>query len=197
MLNLMMISPRPGFLLGPDKKAIHTDDLAALTHSPVDKVQNCLKELKQRRVYSVDNSGRIYCRRMVRDHKLYEMGKKSGKKSAENRERNQDGTFKPWIGPGSTPGTRIKNKEYNYKGSDRSGDEGKPKKKSAREWTLEERREYAWKKVAEAIGPNGWEVVSKAARGNTQAIAACRAVAKNIKVRWYLGGAPDESTWES
>lgn len=101
MLNLMMISPRPGFLLNQNRKPVPVEDLSKLTHEPVENIQKLLNELRERKVFSVDRRGVIFNRRTKKEEELHQTGVKTGKKSVENRERNQDGTLKPWTDPGT------------------------------------------------------------------------------------------------
>lgn len=193
MLNLMMESPRVGFLLNPDGSRMGPVQLSHVVRQPVEKVESALAELKNNRVYSVDRKGAIFNRRMVREENEAEIASKSGTKSVENRERDQQGRLKPWANPGAKKPTRDRERDRDslsrigrgdFVGGKRTG-----KARTKTPWTLDQKREFAWKKVAEAIGveSGGWDVVVKATEGDAQAIHVCKRVAREIGVTWYAG----------
>lgn len=191
MLNIMMESVMCGYLVNPDRKAMPTADLATVFGQPVEIVEKLLAELKSRRVYSVDNKGRIFSRRIVREENEAEIGAKAGKEGIENRERDQQGRLKPWTNPGVDRPARERERDKNKKEEGAHGFLGaqasRTQPRPRRPWTLDEKRQFGWKAVAKAIGDDGWEIVSSAADGNTEARRICKAKAKDIGVTWYDG----------
>jgi hypothetical protein len=55
------------------------NDMAALVGRPLPEVRKALAELKDRQVYSTDDDGRMYSRRMVRDKAKAEKDRENGK----------------------------------------------------------------------------------------------------------------------
>lgn len=78
MLCLMSQSPRRGYLEIGDRPITH-DELALLVRTSVDEVQRLLKELSSGGVYSIDDDGFIFSRRMVRDERMRRANFKNGK----------------------------------------------------------------------------------------------------------------------
>lgn len=198
MLNIMMVSPMCGYLVGSDKKSMPVGDLANIARLPVDETEKLLKELKDRRVYSVDRAGRIFSRRMVREENLEKIGREAAKEGIKNRERNQDGTLRPWRGPGAHPGVqpparekRIENRKKEGRNGDGPSLFGSQASRGAagtsEPWTLEQKRNFGHTKVAEALGQGGWEIVMDAVDGKKDALKICKAKAKEIGVTWYSG----------
>lgn len=191
ILNLMMESPRVGHLLNPDGRAMSPDSLARVVRQPVDKVVTALKELRDNRVFSVDSKGVIFNRRMVREENEAFMGTIGGKKSVENRDRDQQGRLKPWHNPGQNHPTRDRERDRKKEDKGNRGDfgsqayRGQPPKIGG--MSLEEKQAFAHRKVADAIGSDGWLIVMAAADGNIDAKKLCKAKAKEIGVTWYDG----------
>jgi hypothetical protein len=65
MLNLMWLSPKRGFLLLQNSNKPTEQEIATLIRSTVGEVKVLLDELSQNKVYSVDETGTIYSRKMV------------------------------------------------------------------------------------------------------------------------------------
>lgn len=193
MLSFMMISPRPGYLVDASGRGIPASDLARLVGEPVENVEKLLNELKERRVFSVDRYGKIYSRRIVREQKSHEMGKKYAKKRWRNERQAKDLAENPMGDPHQNPIRRDRDRDRYISGNgqdDLFGSQpGRAKSKPKRQWTLDEKRQFAWDKVAAALGgtAEAWDTVTAAANGNGKAKAICKATAKKIGVIWYDG----------
>lgn len=199
MLNLMIQSPKRGYLLDrttTPAKAYTVENLAKDVELPVDEVRNSLAELKKYGVYSVDRNGRIFCRRMVKAQRLHEIGKETGKLGGNPILTNQRDGSKPLTRPLSPRSTHIRKKKEDIK--ERKGGEVSERdllEKSSRaappntSWSLDQKRDFGWRAVAEAIGvkDGGWEIVTKAADGDAEALRACKRIAKEIGVTFYAG----------
>ena len=86
MLHIMAYSEKFGFLM-INGKQIGSKDLAKLVHEPEDSIKQLLDELRENGVYSVDSSGTIYCRRMVREAEISEKRSLAGKISAISKQQ--------------------------------------------------------------------------------------------------------------
>ena len=88
MLALMYGSPRRGYLLEASGKPMTTALLAKRTGCTVTETKKLLQELGEHRVYSTEDDGTIYSRRMVRDEErrlgCSENGKKGGSPLLKN-----------------------------------------------------------------------------------------------------------------
>lgn len=62
-------------------------------------------------------------------------------------------------------------------------------KRSARPWTTDEKRTFAWNKISAALGgdEHAWSIIEAAAHGNADAKRVVKAKAKEIGVTWYDG----------
>jgi len=191
ILNLMMESVMVGYLVGPDKKPMPLEDISNIARIPVDEVRKLLEELKERRVYSVDAKGRIFNRRIIREEKNSETGAISAEKRWGKSGDNQGVSSKPMGGPMAKPNARERERDrYSFQnkgGGDFVGGKRTGSGKAKAPWTLDQKREFGWQKVAAAIGDGGWEVVEKAAGGDSQAIHACKRIARELGVTWYAG----------
>ncbi|MFW6132182.1 MAG: hypothetical protein ACOC5F_06270 [Candidatus Aminicenantaceae bacterium] len=92
MLAIMSKSEKKGFLL-INGKQIKSKLLAKLVGEDEVIVEELLNELKENGVYSIDESGVIYCRRMARETKLSkirsEAGKLGGRPKKQNKSKNK------------------------------------------------------------------------------------------------------------
>ncbi len=77
MLAIMAKSEKRGFLM-LNGKQIESKLLAKLIGEEESIVKNLLEELKENGVYSIDESGIIYCRRMEREARLSNVRSKAG-----------------------------------------------------------------------------------------------------------------------
>jgi hypothetical protein len=64
-------------------------DIAALVGRPLAEVRKAMSELEFRQVYSVDDAGRMYSRRMVRDKAKAEKDRENGKGGGNPKLRTQ------------------------------------------------------------------------------------------------------------
>lgn len=192
----------PGYLVGADGKRMPLADLSRLLGEPVDNIERLLKELKERRVYSLDRKGRIFSRRMIREQDWEQKGRESANLRWGNNGENQGVRDNPNGAPKPNPITREKNKETEKRkkeGADgpRGDFFGKPspKRSTKKPWTLDQKRSYGWNKIAEALGntAEAWSLIEAAANGNADARRICKAKAKDIDVTWY-DGKPETGT---
>lgn len=79
MLGLMHESDREGYL-EVGGKSPSPRDLAALLGDPVKDLNRWLKELEKAGVFSRDEDGTIYSRRMVKDRRKQQVGRETGKR---------------------------------------------------------------------------------------------------------------------
>lgn len=194
MLNLMMISPMIGYLVGPDKKPMTVATVAKLTGGAVDEVEKLMQELRTNRVFSVDRKGRIFSRRMKAEEDREKIGRESANIRYKNQERNQGGTFGPTVTPTQKNGANSNSKNSKKERGSQTGrasvfgsQDARGARQSKTPWTLDQKREFGWKAVAEALPERGWEIVDAAANGNSDARRVCKAKAKAIGVTWYDG----------
>lgn len=96
MLGIMWESPERGVLLKPNGSTLSAKDLAKLVGATTAMVSKCLRELARHGVYSRDEQGRIYNRRLVREwhlsHIRAEAGRKGGLASAASKCAKQTAT---------------------------------------------------------------------------------------------------------
>ena len=76
-------SPKYGYLACPGGEPMNAEQLAELMHESVDKVVNCLLELKKAKTFSTTDDGMIFCRRQVNRGSISEKRREAGKKGAE------------------------------------------------------------------------------------------------------------------
>ena len=89
MLCLMYESPVRGFLSLANGTPVTAPLLARMVGGEKEQVQTLLHELNDCGVYSLDENGVVYSRRMVGDEKLREAKSKAGKKGMEKRYSNE------------------------------------------------------------------------------------------------------------
>lgn len=89
MMSIMGISEKNGFLqIGG--KPITNEQLAIMSGVSVDVVNPLMDELERNGVFSRDENGVPYSRRMVRDFEAYEQGKKYGKRGGNPRLKKEE-----------------------------------------------------------------------------------------------------------
>ena len=200
IINLMIQSPKRGFLLDftqTPAKAYTPENLSKDVELPVDEVVKWLAELKENGVYSVDRYGRIYCRRIMREHEKARIGKINGKLGGNPSLIDQSLSDKGLTHP-LTPRPTLKRKKKEAIKERRGkslfegdlGSKSKPaQSRSGSPWTLQQKREFAHKKIADALGgdEDAWLMVMRAADGDQTATRICKAKAKEISVTWYRG----------
>ena len=89
-LNRMMLAPEPGFLLDSTGERITNQDLAFELRATPREINKYMSELERNRVFSKDDAGRIYSRRLVREAALYHARVEGGKRGGEYGERGRD-----------------------------------------------------------------------------------------------------------
>ena len=89
MICLMYESPVRGFLSLASGKPVTAVLLARMVGGGQEQVERLLEEMNDCGVYSVDENGVVYSRRMVGDEKLREAKSKAGKKGMEKRYSNE------------------------------------------------------------------------------------------------------------
>jgi len=89
MLCLMYESPVRGFLSLANGTPVTAPLLARMVGGGQEQVERLLEELDACGVFSVDENGVVYSRRMVADEKLREAKSKAGKKGMESRFNNK------------------------------------------------------------------------------------------------------------
>lgn len=109
MLCLMYESPVRGFLSVGNGTPVTAVLLARMVGGQEEQVQTLLDELNACGVYSVDENGTMYSRRMVADEKLRVQKSEAGKKGMKSRYNKSD----------NTPDNKVDNKvvtrlEYEY-----------------------------------------------------------------------------------
>lgn len=91
MLCLMHHSTPYGTLADHNGRPMAAHELAGLVRVETPTVEKLLAELDDRMVFSRDNDGRIFSRRMQRDHHLRTVraaaGSKGGKRSAKRKKK--------------------------------------------------------------------------------------------------------------
>lgn len=101
LLNLMRLSPRPGYLLDINGVRYENEDIAEATNGDVFEVNNLLSELERAKVPGFTDDGLMFNRRMVREEekrrKCIEAGKRGGNpnltgKRADPQPRRGQGT---------------------------------------------------------------------------------------------------------
>jgi hypothetical protein len=90
MITLMMESDRFGYLL-IGGKAASVSDIAALTCTPPAVVKKAIDELGAKGVFSRDDAGVIFSRRMVRDAERQEQARNNGKMGGNPRLKGAGG----------------------------------------------------------------------------------------------------------
>ena len=86
----MMLAPKPGFLLDSTGERITNSDLAFELRATPREINKYMGELEINRVFSKDDDGRIYSRRLVREAALYHARVEGGKRGGEHGEKGRD-----------------------------------------------------------------------------------------------------------
>lgn len=89
MILIMHEAPIPGVLIKFDGEKFRPSELAAITALPEKGVRDALVELERAGVFSRDNSGRIYSRKMVKNSAISERNRENVEKrwAVENAEK--------------------------------------------------------------------------------------------------------------
>lgn len=90
VLGRAFLSRRRGYLEDARGRAITPEILASLEGVPVEQVRAALEELEAEGVFSRDESGIIYSRRMVRDEDQRERGRTTGRRGGNPLLKRQD-----------------------------------------------------------------------------------------------------------
>jgi hypothetical protein len=118
------------------------EDIAALVGRPLAETRKAIAELEARQVYSVDDSGSIYSRRMVRDKAKAEQDRKNGK-----------GGGNPKLKGGDKPGVNPPDKAHIPESIIQNPDQGKGSRAGALgEGWVEGDRERFWEKFPNKVG---------------------------------------------
>ena len=90
MLCLMYESPNRGYLSLASGKAVEPTQLARMVGTSTEDIENLLKELHDCGVYSLDERGVIFSRRMVEDEIRRQNKSKAGKRGMRSRYKKED-----------------------------------------------------------------------------------------------------------
>lgn len=84
-----------GYLELPTGEPMNTEDVAAKCGKPLADVEQLITEMRRHGVFSTDERGCIWNRRMVKDTDITRKRTEAAKKRAEEAERTGSGTFAP------------------------------------------------------------------------------------------------------
>lgn len=152
MLGLMFDSVERGYLLTDAGKPMTPAQLCRATGGDdVKQVQSLLDELKENGVYSIDDQGRIYNRRMVRDTAV-------SKVRTEAANRRWDGKFAPGLHPSdgevcnaNTDAKPDANGVQNHRASSSSSSSASASASSAASAAAVSQVAVVWKTTAETV----------------------------------------------
>ncbi len=85
MINLMWVSPKRGYLLLQNANKPDIKQLAHLVRSTVVQVEELLVELCQNMVYSTDENGVIYCRKILKMEHIRQVRSEAGMQGMSKR----------------------------------------------------------------------------------------------------------------
>lgn len=108
----MHFAARRGYLEHPNGAAITVDDLARMEGCTVREIKSALAELERFGIFSTDENGVIFNRRMVHDTDISEKRKRAASVRLLASYRDHDGRFAGDFAPAKQPANSQQNSEF-------------------------------------------------------------------------------------